>query len=400
MKFGSLFTGIGGIDLGFERAGMKCAWQVEIDDYCNRVLEKHWPNVERFRDVRTVGKHNLAPVDLIAGGFPCQPHSVAGKRRGKEDDRNLWPEFMRIVRELKPRWVVGENVPGIITTMLDDVLADLEGAGYTPLTFNIPASAFGANHRRYRIFVVAHAVGLGRGGRGYENAQEQIGTLQTTGSGSAEEQRFLADPYETRVERGSIAGEIEAGWQNAIELPIGFDTRTNNWSVEPDVGRVAARLSTALDRTIRRYGYENGNNQKAITEIDKFRRQVLRNLWCNKRKTEPSPYQEGPEFGDDFMHRLSCLGSHEEWNLGQRIEKDEELRDMWKRVCSTPLKETQDLQQRMLERIRTQERDEAVVSDRAARLRALGNAVVPQVAEFIGRCIMDAELLDTQGKRD
>ena len=164
MNFGSLFSGIGGMDLGLERAGMECTWQVEIDDYCQMVLEKHWPDVERFGDVREVGKHNLKTVELIAGGFPCQPHSVAGKRKGAEDDRNLWPEFIRIIRDLKPRYVLGENVPGIITTYLDTVLSDLEGAGYTCTTFNLPACGFDAPHRRERIFIVGYSEGT-EGGR-------------------------------------------------------------------------------------------------------------------------------------------------------------------------------------------------------------------------------------------
>jgi len=156
MKFGSLFSGIGGMDLGLECAGMTCAWQVEIDDYCQRVLKKHWPNVPKYGDVKNVGRQNLEPVDLLVGGFPCQPHSVAGKRRGAEDDRNLWPEFSRVIREMRPRYVLAENVPGIITTYLDTVLSDLESQGYTCATFGIPAGAFGAPHLRQRIFVVAY----------------------------------------------------------------------------------------------------------------------------------------------------------------------------------------------------------------------------------------------------
>ncbi len=105
MKVGSLFSGIGGLDLGLERAGMEVVWQVEIDDFCNKVLAKHWPDVARYRDVRTVGD-DLEHVDLICGGFPCQPVSVAGKRNGKEDERWLWPDYLRIVRIVKPRWVL------------------------------------------------------------------------------------------------------------------------------------------------------------------------------------------------------------------------------------------------------------------------------------------------------
>lgn len=157
MNFGSLFAGIGGLDLGLERAGMTCRWQVEINPFCQRVLAKHWPNVQRYEDVRDCGRHNLAPVDLICGGFPCQPHSVAGQRRGAEDDRNLWPEFLRVVKELRPSWVLAENVPGIVSLYLDTVLADLEREGYTCWALDLPACAFGAYHKRARIFVVAYA---------------------------------------------------------------------------------------------------------------------------------------------------------------------------------------------------------------------------------------------------
>jgi len=142
MRFGSLFAGIGGFDLGLERAGMECVWQVEIDPYCQKVLAKHWPQVKRYDDVRECGEHNLETVDLICGGFPCQPHSVAGKRRGAVDDRNLWPEYRRVLAELRPRWVLGENVPGIVTTMLDEVLSDLESEGYAATTIVLPAVAF------------------------------------------------------------------------------------------------------------------------------------------------------------------------------------------------------------------------------------------------------------------
>ena len=161
LTMGSLFTGIGGLDLGMERAGFEIKWMVEIDDFCNKVLEKHWPEVKRYRDVREVGKHNLESVDLIAGGFPCQPHSVAGKRRGKDDDRNLWPEYLRIIREVRPTWVVGENVPGIITTMLDEILFDLENINYTCQTFTIPACAFNAPHRRNRVWIIAYSNSVG-----------------------------------------------------------------------------------------------------------------------------------------------------------------------------------------------------------------------------------------------
>ena len=161
MKFGSLFAGIGGFDLGLERAGMECRWQVEIDDYCNRVLEKHWPNTKRYRDICEVFGQSLEKVDLICGGFPCQPFSCAGKRKGKDDNRYLWPEMLRVIRELYPKWVLGENVRGLLSIeggmVFEGVCADLENEGYEVLPLVIPACAQGAPHRRDRVWIVANS---------------------------------------------------------------------------------------------------------------------------------------------------------------------------------------------------------------------------------------------------
>ncbi len=156
LSFGSLFAGIGGFDLGFERAGMKCLWQVEIDDYATKVNTKHWPDVPKFRDIRDCGKHNLATVDVICGGFPCQPFSKAGKRRCQADDRYLWPEMFRVVSELQPSWVVCENVAEFVNVGLDTTIADLESQNYEVWSFIIPACAVGAPHQRNRVFIIAH----------------------------------------------------------------------------------------------------------------------------------------------------------------------------------------------------------------------------------------------------
>ena len=268
MNFGSLFAGIGGIDLGLERAGMECAWQVEIDPFCLKVLEKHWPDVSKYGDVRDVGRHNLKPVDLIAGGFPCQPHSVAGKRKGARDDRNLWPEFSRIIAELKPRYVLAENVPGIISTYLDTVLSDLESQGYTCGTFNIPACAFDAPHRRERIFIVAHCLGMGWTEGTSERVRSEIKKPEgqkskyffegISESGDVSNPSSLQRSKVKRYEQDGVLPEVLADTTSeGLERQesereqrgqSGLSTECSWWAVEPNVGRVVHGVSSRVDR--------------------------------------------------------------------------------------------------------------------------------------------------------
>lgn len=169
MTFGSLFTGIGGFDLGFERAGMQCKWQVEIDDYATKVLEEHWPGVERHRDVRmfppSAGVERYG-VDVICGGFPCIDISSSGKKQGiRGTQSGLWFEFARIIRELRPSYVVVENVADIAHRGLGDVLGGLASLGFDAEWQVLPGAAFGAPQRRERLFVIAYAHGVGREGR-------------------------------------------------------------------------------------------------------------------------------------------------------------------------------------------------------------------------------------------
>lgn len=158
----SLFSGIGGLDLAAEAAGFETVGQCEWADYPTKILEKHWPDVPRWRDIRTLTgesfyeRTGLRTVDIISGGLPCQPFSVAGKHGGKEDDRYLWPEMLRVISEVRPTWVLGENVPGIVNLALDTVLSDLENIGYTGQAFVVPACGVDAPHKRNRVCIVAH----------------------------------------------------------------------------------------------------------------------------------------------------------------------------------------------------------------------------------------------------
>lgn len=162
-----LFAGIGGIALAEQMAGINVVGLSEVEEFPIKVLQKNFPTVPILNDVRDINKQSLRcsnidpeTIDIISGGFPCQPFSVAGKRKGKEDDRDLWPEMFRIIKEVKPRWVVGENVANFANMELDRTLVDLESEGYETKSFVLPACAVDAPHRRYRTFIVANADGF------------------------------------------------------------------------------------------------------------------------------------------------------------------------------------------------------------------------------------------------
>lgn len=237
MRVGSLFTGVGGFDLGFERAGMCVAWQSEIDPFASAVLRKHWPCVPNLGDIRDI--KNPPAVDVLCGGFPCQDISVAGRGEGiQENNRSgLWREYARLVRELRPRWVVAENVPALRTRGYDRVADDLEAAGYTLQTFVVGADDIGAPHRRKRVWIVAYAnaqrLGIERPGDGYH----------ADGCDSA---RAIADAYGERrpLERERWAAQItEPG-------AVGEAWRRSA-APEPTICRVDDGLPNRLDENRR-----------------------------------------------------------------------------------------------------------------------------------------------------
>ncbi|OMP29436.1 DNA (cytosine-5-)-methyltransferase [Bacillus sp. I-2] len=283
MKSIELFAGIGGIALAAEWAGIETVAFCEREPYCQKLLNQNFPNVPVFDDVRTLNRQLLedegviepnGTIDIISGGFPCQPYSIAGKRRGTEDDRDLWPEMFRIIKELRPTWVVGENVANFANMELDRTVLDLESAGYKVQTFLIPAVAVEAPHERMRTFVVAHADSFGRN-NGRNNR----------------EKRFISSDIGRQLEKGDTkrngrinrSGEIcsvlsdtdndqsynVAHAKNEGDVRrdrfISDNDRPSNkrrdyrnrektndggqwWAAEPDVGRVAHGVPNRVDR--------------------------------------------------------------------------------------------------------------------------------------------------------
>lgn len=288
MTLGEVFAGIGGFSLAFELAGFRTLWQVEISDYRRRVLEARFPEAKRYTDIREVDGTQLESVTVVAGGFPCQPWSVAGKQGGTADDRNLWPEMRRVVGEVRPAFVVAENVPGLVTwrsgVYFDKVLSDLEDLGYeTAPTLVIPAAGVGAAHLRNRIWIVARRMADTDAS---ERRQVDPGRIRNQGIHDAD-----GVPRREKVPgRFSVGGPIRhvsyADGERREELDISavagkqaFPDRRDDarrsrrdadgssshayaadrgswravgesgwWSVEPDVGRMAHGVPARVDR--------------------------------------------------------------------------------------------------------------------------------------------------------
>jgi DNA (cytosine-5)-methyltransferase 1 len=277
VNVGSLFAGIGGFDLGFERAGMRVAWQVELDPYCRAVLARHFPQAERFEDVREVGTSNLAPVDLLCGGFPCQDLSAAGRGAGIDGARSgLWAEFARIVRELRPRYVVVENVPALLTGKgkrwergpIGRVLGDLAEARYDAEWACLSAREFGAPHLRKRVWIVAYPARDAQAGAAAEPRPErqraraggQRGRAAQLADTDTERQQggagALGQPAGRRepADRGGAGGglpdpdrEQHEGRAQALGGSAAAQLR-DHWAAEPAVGRVADGVPRRVDR--------------------------------------------------------------------------------------------------------------------------------------------------------
>ena len=253
----SLFSGIGGLDIAAELAGFRTVGQCEWADYPRDVLEKNWPGLPRWRDIRTLTKESfyeqtgLRTITVLSGGFPCQPFSTAGKRRGKDDDRYLWPEMLRVIQEIRPRWVVGENVAGIVTLALDQVLSDLESVGYTCQAVIIPACAVDAPHRRDRCAIVAH------GGTPLANTQRN-GLRQNGHQSDSNIQRDNTAPKQgggAELRAAGCCGSYVSNTDSQVRsIPMqtrGWRPGSGNngrWPVEPGVGRVAHGIPNRVDR--------------------------------------------------------------------------------------------------------------------------------------------------------
>ena len=253
MLVGSLFSGIGGFDLGLERAGMRIAWQCESDPFCRTVLAKHWPLTSCYWDVTKLSGYDLPHhTDVICGGFPCQDISIAGKGVGITGPRSgLWGEYARLIGEIRPRYVIVENVAALLARGLERVLGDLAALGYDAEWDCIPASAVGAPHRRDRIWIVAYPDSSRS--QGHRRPFACAGEVASAARSAAPRGLANADSEgRAHVQEGAprlrLAGEGDAASPAAGGGRLPGWSASEQWAVEPDVGRVAHGIPDRVDR--------------------------------------------------------------------------------------------------------------------------------------------------------
>lgn len=349
MRLLDLFSGIGGFSLAATWCWgdeLEIVSFCEIDPFCQKILHKHWPAVPVVSDIKELHSEGQK-IDIITGGFPCQPFSCIGKRKSKEDSRYLWPEMLRVIKEFKPRWIIGENVTGIIGLALEDVCTSLETEGYEVWPIIIPACAVGAPHRRDRVWFLV-----------WNDTCYPNTSIPRICTGE--------NPNTIR------SCEKDGFW----EFESGMDRVFNELSERVDGG--------GLD--------EQMDYQKTDTATLSLVWEVLRNMWGDEEfTTTPSELRKR---GVPYI--VSTLSYSRRSTLRNSSKKeDKELCDLWKRVSATSFDEAQNMLCDLLERIGKAQRNETMgqwdeepdiprvavgVKNRANRLKSLGNAIVPQVA--------------------
>ena len=391
-----LFSGIGGFSLGLEStSGFETVAFCEIEKFPRKILKKHWPHVKQYKDIKELTNEQLEtdgiiPIDIITGGYPCQPFSVAGSQRGEKDKRHLWPEMFRLVKECRPTWVIGENVGGHIKLGLDTVLEDLESEGYSTRAFSISASSIGANHKRERVWILAHSErndNFNKEQRVDGEKKEISGEYRKKDSdtrkpGGTSAVRKASDEYmeDTRrtLRQGSLfrtENENETGQEDADQFERSsssseFDvadteskrTRKNDERVWERSSRASGRETTTVADTF------SGN-----VEAGRERQRKIREGYTKERI--PDNVASGNQVNKSSNTNgsgLQRLGSEHELREGQ-----EERSFGWERWWEL---------EPDVGRVANG------VSKRMDRLKGLGNSLVPAIPYIIGQSILKEKL--------
>ena len=370
LKILDLFSGLGGFSLGLERTGhFETVAFCDNDKYSNLLLQKHWKGVKIYNDVKEITKEKLIAdgiqfPDVITGGFPCQPFSVAGKQAGTDDDRHLWPVMFRIIQELTPRWVIGENVKGLTNiqdgVVFETVCSDLEGAGYEVRAFNIPAAGVGAPHRRERIWIVAHAKRynktdeIGRGNEEERRIQEEHRQNDSSArlTSRASSIRQSNNGHEDMEDsRRTLQQGTELREKNEDEVGEGYANQHQR-SGSPSESNVAdtyARLSNGTYEEVQSRGQTFDTSSEGSTD-------VANTESSNRHDDEAVTRDGGSQAQEVFGNGSSVSGESSWWHTEPDVG----------RVAHG-------------------------VPGRVYRLKGLGNSIVPKIAEEIGKAIIKAE---------
>lgn len=383
MKIGSLFSGLGGLELGLEWAGVgHTVWQCEQNTAAQAVLRRHWPGVPVYSDVRTIGASNVEPVDVLCGGFPCQDISVAGNGAGLEGARSgLWFEYLRLIRELRPRYVVAENVAALITRGLEVVLGGLAESGYDALWLPIRASDVGAPHRRERIFIVAWRLDVGPGrvsdadrdavrveserrGVGARATDERDAESVDVGAG------FVGDANGARLERRRVLGcERSDQWtaREASTEGLADCDRLRKLQPEGGFGAEWRRISNGSEKLADPPGVRQLGGSPFGASAEQPRADGIRAYVERVHEWPPSPGDV--EGWADYLARFPSRSPSVRGRLNVGfVEALMGVPDDWTDADVVT-------------------RSGARRTTRAERLKMCGNAVVPQCAEVVGHVL-------------
>tara|TARA_R100000388_G_C7242186_1_gene162245 strand:+ start:1742 stop:2872 length:1131 start_codon:yes stop_codon:yes gene_type:complete len=367
-----LFSGIGGFSLGLESTGFfKTIAFCEKDEFCKKVLNKHWSQIPIYDDIKTINAGQIS-ADIVSGGFPCQPFSVAGKQRGKQDDRYLWPEMLRVVTEVKPRWFIGENVSGLINInegmVLRQVCDDLEKQGFQVQCFVIPASGIGAWHQRKRVWIIGHS---------YENGllatEKQRGDLKTFTS----EKRKNETRQFTRTTR-----------PNNNEYVPNTDNKRSGTSTN-DFER---KGKTTTNERKNRPFFESSRYSKALSNTEELRVGGRCSQKCGACKGELQ--QKKQKRSEIWSEAKGCYPQnvwHSESTRREGSIDRQRQREFWGTSssaiqCKRSWWEVESFFCGVPHGLSAR-----LDKDRSKRIQSLGNSIVPQIAREIGLAIMEAE---------
>ena len=370
LKVLDLFSGIGGFSLALESTGhFQTIGFVENDEYCQAVLQHHFPEVPILGDIKNVTKETVPTrPDVICGGFPCQPFSVAGDQRAKDDPRHLWPEMLRIIKEQKPTWVVGENVSGLVKLGLDEILDEMEDQGYSTRTFNIPAFSVGAPHQRQRLWIIGH-----------------LGDPEHNGSPTPERQRGLLKQPEEPKKQISIwelegtsgaSGDVANPDNEGVRSRIGGDDF--DYEEESGEGGIDGEGSAGDDEWYDTSPTQDEGVDVSDTDDTRDRTQEHRvdedgkkNIQGRQEHTQSKSSRHGAGIPDPNGKGLQ--GQRKKYKLPKSKRKREIGGSSWWDVEPNV------------------GRVAYGVPNRVFKLRALGNSIIPQIAQKIGYAIIEAE---------